>query len=83
MLSKRERLALKGMAQFYGDFGYFSFQQIANMTGLELKHVRRTVRALARKGFAEYGSGLCTEDGEFRGSGYCATKAGCAELEAT
>ena len=83
MLSERERQALKGMAKFSGDFDCLTFRGIARSSGLRLKYVRRTVRALARKGFAEYQSGLCNEDGQFFGSGYRATEAGRAELEAT
>ena len=40
----------------------------------------RYVRALARKGFAEYFRGLCREDGDFAGAGYCITRAGVSEL---
>ena len=83
MLSKRERQALEGMAKLSGDFDYLTFRGIARGSGLKLRHVRRTVRALARKGFAEYQKGLCNEDGRFFGSGYRATEAGRAELEAT
>lgn len=75
--------ALKALAEAYTDceeFGYLSFKGIARRSGLDPKFVRRTVRSLARKGFAEYGRGLWNDDGEMAGSGYCCTKAGCAAL---
>lgn len=52
------------------------FAPIERKTGLSRKDIKRSVRALARKGFAEFHKGLCTEDGEFAGSGYCITHAG-------
>ena len=54
------------------------FAPIMNHTELDRKTVRRHVRALARKGYAEYFRGLCTEDGDFAGAGYCITKTGRA-----
>lgn len=77
-LSERERKALETLADAGGceDFGYLSFKTIAGRSGLDLKVVRRTVRALARKGLAKYERGLWTEDGELAGSGYAATEAG-------
>ncbi len=53
-----------------------SFAPIEQITGYDRRTVKRHVRALARKGLAEYFRGLCTEDGEFAGAGYCITKAG-------
>ena len=52
------------------------FAPLERATGYDRRLVRRHVRALARKGFAEYFRGLCTEDGDFAGAGYCITKAG-------
>ncbi len=77
-VSEREMLALNVLAGFYSDdgLGYVNFKTIAKRSGLDPKHVRRTVRALARKGLAEYARGLWSEDGEPRGSGYCCTKLG-------
>jgi len=77
-LSERERKALEALTDAGGsdDYGYLSFKGIASRSGLEPRVVRRTVRALARKGLAEYGKGLWTDDGELAGAGYCATKAG-------
>lgn len=47
-------------------------------TGLDRKIIRRACRSLARKGLAKCCHGLCDEDGNFRGSGYIATKAGAS-----
>ena len=52
------------------------FAPIMAHTELDRKIVRRNIRALARKGLAEYFRGLTTEDGEIAGAGYCITKAG-------
>ena len=52
------------------------FSPIEHDTGLSRRDVKRSVRALFRKGLAEFHKGLCTEDGEFAGAGYCITHAG-------
>lgn len=52
------------------------FRTIEQSTKLSRTHVKRSVRALARIGLAEFHKGLCTEDGEFAGAGYCVTPAG-------
>lgn len=76
-VSAREKQALMALFDNYSDdFGYLGFKTIAACSGLDIRHVRRSVRALARKGLAEYGRGLWTEDGEPAGSGYCCTRAG-------
>ncbi len=56
------------------------FAPIIEDTGLDRQTVRRHVRALARKGLAEYFRGLCNEDGQPAGAGYCITDAGRADL---
>lgn len=53
-----------------------SFQRIQDATELSRTHVKRSIRALARKGLAEFHKGLCNEDGEFTGAGYCISAAG-------
>ena len=53
-----------------------TFASIVASTGMDRKTVRRHVRALARKGLAEYYRGLWDEDGNPRGAGYCITEAG-------
>ena len=52
------------------------FAPIEQITGYDRRTVRRHVRALWRKGLAEYFQGLCTEDGVFAGAGYCITETG-------
>jgi hypothetical protein len=82
-MSPDEMKALTALAQAYSDyedFCYLSFKGVATRSGLDPKIIRRTVRSLARKGFAEYGRGLWNDDGRMAGSGYCCTKAGLAAL---
>jgi len=55
---------------------YICFAPVMAQTTMTRREVRRFIRALARKGFAEYGKGLSNEEGEFRGSGYRPTKRG-------
>lgn len=54
------------------------FAPIERITGYDRRTVKRHVRALARKGLAEYFRGLCTEEGDFAGAGYCITTSGIA-----
>ena len=61
---------------------YFPFKPICQQTGMDRKEVRRRVRRLARNGYAEFCSGLWSEDGMPAGSGYCITKAGREFLKA-
>jgi hypothetical protein len=56
------------------------FAVIERAIGLARSDVKRSVRALFRKGFAEFHKGLTTEDGEFAGAGYCITPAGYMAL---
>ena len=82
-MSPNEAKALAALAEAYSDyeeFCFLSFAGIARRSGLDPKLVRRTVRSLARKGFALYGRGLWTDDGEMAGSGYCCTKEGFSAL---
>ena len=71
--------ALEGLTLPNGEF-CTPFKPIQDLTLLDRSHVRRAVRALARKGFAEYFKGLTTEDGDFVGAGYCITKLGIERL---
>ncbi|MEH2517528.1 DNA-binding Lrp family transcriptional regulator [Bradyrhizobium sp. AZCC 1610] len=80
-VSERELKALRALAQvFEYDGNHLSFRGIAQRSGLDLRHVRRSVRALARKGFALYGKGLWDEEGP-RGAGYRATHDGMCLLQ--
>jgi hypothetical protein len=82
-ISGREMQALNALAGSYGgDFDCLRFSAIAKRAAIDPKHVRRSVRALARKGLAEYVKGLWNEDGEPAGSGYRCTEAGFARATA-
>ncbi|WGG61901.1 hypothetical protein [Brucella intermedia] len=75
---ERVLIALDGCTEPYGEF-CANFKRIAQVANLEdIPEVRRIVRALARKGFAEFWRGLVTDDGDFAGAGYCITPAGRA-----
>ncbi len=65
-----------------GEF-YVPFAPLVKATGYDRRTVRRYVRQLARNGLAEYCRGLCTEEGEFAGAGYCISKEGIAALAPT
>jgi hypothetical protein len=77
-LSQRELCILETLDDAGGpdNYGYLSFRAIASCANLDPKVIRRAVRSLARKGFAQYGKGLWTDDGELAGAGYCCTEAG-------
>jgi hypothetical protein len=79
-ISERQRrcLMVLGPHYFPGEERCLYFRTIAKETDLREAEVRKAVRALARKGLAEYHRGLFTEDGEAAGSGYCCTAAGFA-----
>ena len=57
-----------------------AFGWIVSDTNLPLKQVRTACRSLRAKGFAEFYSGLMTDEGEVAGSGYCATPEGQGEM---
>lgn len=67
--------ALACLSRPHGEY-CLSFWPIEQATELSRRDVKRSVRALFRKGLAEFHKGLCTEDGEFAGAGYCITPAG-------
>lgn len=76
-MSPDQKKVLAVLASMYAnDWGYLNFAGISKHTSLPRKIVRRCCRALARKGFAEYGKGLWNKDGEVAGAGYCCTNAG-------
>lgn len=81
-LNPNERKVLKALAASYEyeGFGFLSFAMIRMRTRQPRPLIRRCARSLARKGLAEYGRGLWTEDGEVAGSGYCCTPAGAKLL---
>jgi hypothetical protein len=73
---KRERKVLTEMSS--GE--YFHFRALSSFTGLSRRDVRLICRRLKRKGLAEFGKGLWTDDGDPYGSGYKITPAGRAAL---
>ncbi len=78
-LSEREMACLMALNEILDDSGegqctYFRF--IAKHSKLTEAQTRKSVRALARKGLAEYHRGLFDEDGIVAGSGYCLSIAG-------
>jgi hypothetical protein len=77
-LSPSQRACLNYLAEHSAPRGEMCrpFGPIMDYTGLPRAEVRRSVRALARKGLAEFHSGLSKEDGEFAGAGYCISPAG-------
>lgn len=76
-LSDNQIKALKVLADHYfDDANCLFFRTVASESDLPAKLVRRTVRALARKGLAAYERGLFTDDGKIAGSGYYCTKQG-------
>lgn len=82
-ISERERKCLDALYEFYfnDEADCIYFRTIVEKTGMELKDVRRSVRALARKGFAEFTRGLFDDDGMVAGSGYCCTREGAEFLK--
>lgn len=78
-----QRKCLETLADLTMRAGEFCipFAPLVSRTGYDRRTVRRYVRQLARKGLAEYHRGLCTEDGEFAGAGYCITTEGVAALD--
>lgn len=77
-INDNERKVLSVLANIARwDENYMSFDGIKNNdVGLDRKQIRRACRSLARKGLAEYGRGLWSDEGNVAGSGYCATRAG-------
>ena len=68
-LNENEKLVYRVLNEIGGDYAYFTFAYISSACGLDRKVVRRVCRSLARKGFAEYGKGLFTEESLTAGSG--------------
>lgn len=76
-LSETEEKLLTAMAEHTSeDERYMPFKGLAGISGLPLKKIRRTVRALARKGLTRYEKGLWSDDGEPAGAGYACTEKG-------
>lgn len=76
-ISEKQRKCLEHLVTISDDddHNYTFFRVIAKHTGLSQREVRIAVRALKRKGLADY-SQLFDDDGMIAGSGYGATTAG-------
>ncbi len=76
-INENEQKVLLELSTIWGyDENFYAFDQLANLTKLDRKQVRRACRSLAKKGLAEFGRGLMDDDGMVAGSGYAATKKG-------
>lgn len=75
-LTNNEWTALSAWSSYPEDFDVLSFYMVHHNSTLEKRLVRRTVRALARKGVVEYIRSTMNEDGELSGAGYRPTKEG-------
>lgn len=84
ILNPNEVKVLAALTSVYDGegFGFFCFRAIGRRARVNRKIVRRSCRSLARKGLAQFSRGLWSEDGEPRGSGYAATKAGSERADA-
>lgn len=80
-INPNEMKVLAALASVAGDFGCLSFRGVGQRVRLNRQIIRRACRSLARKGLAEFHRALWSEDGEPRGSGYCATRKGCAHVD--
>lgn len=74
-ISENQRKVLEELVEHYDDDmgNCLYIRTLAKETGLEHRVARLAVRALARKGLAQYHRGLFDEDGMVAGSGYCAS----------
>lgn len=81
-MTDSDRKVLMALAECYQeDFGYVCFRQIASLTKIDVKQIRRSCRRLARKGLAQYARGLWDDEGQPAGSGYSCTIAGLTATE--
>lgn len=76
-VSDRERAVLKELAEYWNhDSNCLYTRTVAKEAKITEAQARRALKALVRKGLAEYVRGLFDEDGMVAGSGYCATYEG-------
>jgi hypothetical protein len=77
-LTQNEAMALRAWIDTDEDFDVLSFAAIHRRSQLPKHLVRRTVRAMGRKGVTQFVRGCWNEDGEPTGSGYGLTETGRA-----
>lgn len=75
-ISEREHKCLTLIVEAWESEQCPYMRHIVQETKLTMQQVRRSVRSLARKGFAQYTRGFLDDDGMVAGSGYCATDKG-------
>lgn len=80
-LTANEFTALRAWRNTDRDFDVLSFAEIQKRSRLRTDLVRRTVRAMARKGVTHFVRGCWTEDGDPAGSGYGLTREGRALMQ--
>lgn len=76
LISENEATAMAAWMDLSVDFAVLNFSVVARLSGLQQSLVRRTVRALARKGMLEFVNCCWDDDGEMRGAGYQPTDRG-------
>jgi hypothetical protein len=82
LVDKDHEKVLEFLAERTGPEAVYGFAPMCKETGLDRKRVRVICRLFKRKGWAEFYSGLISEDGDFGGSGYCIAPAGMAAYQA-
>jgi hypothetical protein len=75
-LSDNQALAMTAWIGLPVDFPILSFKTVGARSGLDQHLVRRTVRAIARKGLLKFARCSWSDDGEMMGAGYEPTTLG-------
>jgi hypothetical protein len=76
MLSKNEAECLTAWSNTVEEWDVLSFKLIGEQCTLDKTLIRRTVRALARKGYTVFVRGCMNDEGMVCGSGYALTAKG-------
>lgn len=80
-MNTSEIKVLEALDAYYLDGALYS-RGIVEITGLQMLQVRRAVKSLVRRGYAELQRGLFDDDGRVAGSGYACTLEGHVALRA-
>ena len=75
-LSKNQSIVIRAWQDMDPDFDGLNFSNIEKRVVIPAGLVRRTVRALARKGLLQFHRCLWDDDGNLRGAGYGLTDEG-------